>query len=79
MRDDLEAELSDWGRSETPQADGAFANRLETSLRRDMLNGYGFGPLYRFARKGGQTTATRLFSSTTPSIPRTSVCTICFK
>jgi len=38
MRDDLEAELSDWGRSETPQADGAFADRLETSLRRGMLD-----------------------------------------
>lgn len=37
MGDDLEEELSEWGRSETPPADGAFANRLETSLRREML------------------------------------------
>lgn len=38
MADDLEDELDEWGRSETPSVDGAFANRLETSLRREMLD-----------------------------------------
>ncbi len=38
MGDDLEEELSEWGRSETPPVEGAFANRLETSLRREMLD-----------------------------------------
>lgn len=38
MPDDLDDELAEWGRSLTPPVDGAFANRLETSLRSDMLD-----------------------------------------
>ncbi len=38
MHDDLDHELDEWGRSKTPPVDGAFANRLEASLRREMLD-----------------------------------------
>ncbi|MDW3177755.1 MAG: hypothetical protein R8J94_10230 [Acidimicrobiia bacterium] len=38
MPDDLDDDLAEWGRSATPPVDGAFANRLETSLRSTMLD-----------------------------------------
>ena len=38
MHDDLEDELGEWARLDTPPVDGAFANRLETSLRHQMLD-----------------------------------------
>lgn len=35
--DDLERRLDEWGESATPPVDGAFANRLEVSLRQEMI------------------------------------------
>jgi hypothetical protein len=39
MTNELDDELSAWGRSSTPPIDGAFANRLETSLRSEIVAG----------------------------------------
>lgn len=37
-RHHLEGRLDEWGESPTPPVDGAFANRLEASLRQEMIN-----------------------------------------
>jgi hypothetical protein len=37
--DDLDEQLTRWGSSTPPRADGAFANRLETSLRQEIVAG----------------------------------------
>lgn len=39
MHDPLDDDLTTWGQSNTPPVDGAFANRLEASLRSDMIAG----------------------------------------
>lgn len=37
--DDLDEQLTQWGSSTPPRVDGAFANRLETSLRQEIVDG----------------------------------------
>lgn len=37
--DDLDEQLTQWGSSTPPRVDGAFANRLETSLRQQIVEG----------------------------------------
>lgn len=38
MDDQLDDDLENWGKTPTPRVDGAFANRLEASLRTQMLD-----------------------------------------
>jgi hypothetical protein len=37
--DDLDEQLTQWGASTPPRLDGAFANRLESSLRQEIVHG----------------------------------------